>query len=68
VILDCLGPVLDALNMSEDKDASKFLGHFDAMLLRPAFRMRQSSTTPDTAATEPAATPGSSAGPMPPGD
>lgn len=33
VILDCLRPVLDALNMSEDKDASKFLGHFDAMLL-----------------------------------
>jgi hypothetical protein len=25
--------VLDALNMSEDKDASKFLGHFDAMLI-----------------------------------
>lgn len=33
MILDCLRPVLDALNMSEDKDASKFLGHFDAMLL-----------------------------------
>jgi hypothetical protein len=33
VILDCLRPVLDALNMSEDKDASKFLGHFDALLV-----------------------------------
>jgi hypothetical protein len=33
VILDCLRPVLDGLNMSEDKDASKFLGHFDAMLV-----------------------------------
>jgi hypothetical protein len=33
VILDCPRPVLDALNMSEDKDASKFLGHFDALLV-----------------------------------
>jgi AAA domain len=33
VLLDCLRPVLDALNMSEDKDASKFLGHFDALLV-----------------------------------
>jgi hypothetical protein len=33
VILDCLRPVLDALRLSEDKDASKFLGDFDAMLV-----------------------------------
>jgi hypothetical protein len=32
VILDCLRPVLDALRLSEDKDASKFLGDFDALL------------------------------------
>ena len=33
VILDCLRPVLDALRLSEDKDASRFLGDFDAMLV-----------------------------------
>jgi AAA domain len=31
VILDCMRPILDALNLSEDKDASKFLTGFDAM-------------------------------------
>lgn len=32
VILDCLRPVLDALGLSEDKDAGKFLVQFDALL------------------------------------
>lgn len=32
VILDCLRPVLDALGLSEDKDAGRFLVAFDAML------------------------------------
>jgi hypothetical protein len=63
VILDCLRPVLDALNMSEDKDASKFLGHFDALLVEAGV-----PETPDTPATGHAATPASSAGPTPPGD
>jgi hypothetical protein len=31
VLLDCLRPILDALNMSEDKEASRFLTGFDAM-------------------------------------
>jgi hypothetical protein len=32
VILDCLRPVLDALGLSEDRDAGKFLVAFDALL------------------------------------
>lgn len=32
VILDCLRPVIDALNLSEDKDAGKLLVAFDALL------------------------------------
>lgn len=32
VILDCLRPVLDALGLSEDKDAGKFLVAFDELL------------------------------------
>lgn len=32
VILDCLRPVLDALGLSEDKDAGKFLVAWDALL------------------------------------
>lgn len=32
VILDCLRPVLDALGLSEDKDAGQFLVAFDALL------------------------------------
>lgn len=32
VILDCLRPVLDALGLSEDKDAGRFLVAFDALL------------------------------------
>ena len=32
VILDCLRPVLDALGLSEDKDAGRFLVGFDALL------------------------------------
>ncbi|WP_194825684.1 AAA family ATPase [Nocardia sp. XZ_19_231] len=32
VILDCLRPVLDALDLSEDKDAGRFLVAFDDML------------------------------------
>lgn len=32
VILDCLRPVLDALGLSEDKDAGKMLVAFDALL------------------------------------
>ncbi|MFC9965297.1 AAA family ATPase [Nocardia ignorata] len=32
VILDCLRPVLDALGLSEDKDAGRFLVAFDDML------------------------------------
>ncbi|MCV7300664.1 AAA family ATPase [Mycobacterium barrassiae] len=32
VILDCLRPVLDALGLSEDKDAGKLLVAFDALL------------------------------------
>lgn len=32
VILDCLRPVLDALNMDEHRDAGKFFGAFDALL------------------------------------
>lgn len=33
VLLDCLRPVLDALGLSEDKDAGKFLVAFDALLV-----------------------------------
>jgi hypothetical protein len=33
LILDCLRPVLDALGLSEDKDAGRFLVAFDALLL-----------------------------------
>lgn len=32
LILDCLRPVMDALGLSEDKDAGKFLAAFDALL------------------------------------
>lgn len=32
VIFDCLRPVLDALGLSEDKDAGRFLVQFDALL------------------------------------
>ncbi|UAL31537.1 AAA family ATPase [Nocardioides rotundus] len=32
IILDCLRPVLDALNLSEDKDGGRFLVAFDALL------------------------------------
>lgn len=32
IILDCLRPVLDALGLSEDKDAGRFLVAFDALL------------------------------------
>lgn len=32
VMLDCLRPVLDALSLSEDKEAGRFLVHFDALL------------------------------------
>ena len=32
LILDCLRPVLDALGLSEDKDAGRFLVAFDALL------------------------------------
>ncbi len=32
VLFDCLRPVLDALGLSEDKDAVRFLVHFDALL------------------------------------
>lgn len=32
VLLDCLRPILDALGLSEDKDAGKFLVQFDALL------------------------------------
>lgn len=32
LVLDCLRPVLDALGLSEDKDAGKFLVAFDALL------------------------------------
>jgi Bifunctional DNA primase/polymerase, N-terminal/AAA domain len=32
VVLDCLRPVLDALGLSEDKDAGRFLVGFDALL------------------------------------
>ncbi len=32
VLFDCLRPVLDALGLSEDKDAGRFLVHFDALL------------------------------------
>jgi AAA domain len=32
VILDCLRPILDALGLSEDKEAGQFLVAFDAML------------------------------------
>lgn len=34
VILDCLRPVLDALGLSEDKDAGRFLVAFDELLKR----------------------------------
>lgn len=33
VILDCLRPVLDALGLSEDKDAGRFLVHFDELMV-----------------------------------
>jgi hypothetical protein len=33
VVLDCLRPVLDALGLSEDKDAGRFLVAFDQLLL-----------------------------------
>lgn len=33
LVLDCLRPVLDALGLSEDKDAGKFLVAFDALLV-----------------------------------
>ncbi|MEV4158992.1 bifunctional DNA primase/polymerase [Nonomuraea dietziae] len=33
VILDCLAPVLDALGLSEDKEAGQFLTAFDEMLV-----------------------------------
>lgn len=36
IILDCLRPVLDALGLSEDKDAGKFLVAFDALLSQSA--------------------------------
>jgi hypothetical protein len=32
LILDCLRPVMDALGLSEDKDAGKFLAAFDALI------------------------------------
>lgn len=32
IILDCLRPILDALNLSEDKEAGRFLVAFDALL------------------------------------
>lgn len=32
IILDCLRPVLDALGLSEDKDAGRFLVTFDALI------------------------------------
>jgi len=32
IVLDCLRPVLDALGLSEDKDAGRFLVAFDALL------------------------------------
>lgn len=32
LILDCLRPVLDGMGLSEDKDAGRFLVHFDEML------------------------------------
>ena len=32
VLLDCMRPILDALGLSEDKDAGKFFTGFDAML------------------------------------
>jgi AAA domain len=32
VLFDCLRPVLDALGLSEDKEAGRFLVHFDALL------------------------------------
>jgi hypothetical protein len=32
VLLDCLRPILDALGLSEDKDAGKFLVQFDVLL------------------------------------
>lgn len=32
VVLDCLRPVLDALGLNEDKEAGRFLIHFDALL------------------------------------
>lgn len=33
LIFDCLRPVLDALGLSEDKDAGRFLVRFDALML-----------------------------------
>lgn len=38
VVLDCLRPVLDALGLSEDKDAGKFLVAFDALLTEAGVR------------------------------
>ena len=32
LVLDCLRPVLDALGLSEDKEAGRFLVHFDELL------------------------------------
>lgn len=34
LILDCLRPILDALGLSEDKDAGRFLTKFDELLTR----------------------------------
>lgn len=34
VMLDCLRPILDALGLSEDKDAGRFLVAFDSLLAR----------------------------------
>ncbi len=32
VVLDCLRPILDALNLDENREAGRFLGPFDALL------------------------------------
>lgn len=62
VLLDCMRPILDALGLSEDKDAGKFLTGFDVMPPRRSSPTPWSSTIWATRVNEREVTPPSSAG------
>jgi hypothetical protein len=67
ILLDCMRPILDALGLSEDKDAGRSSSPSTRSCRSPAPGKAVSSTTPATTVTEPAATHASATGPTPNG-